>query len=420
MMADTPIAGFRRPGIVIVTGFVALLAGHYTLDRIGITAPLVNDTRVGIFAILLATFALEVTNAGGGFDSKSRSGKRCLWPILLLFSYQALSISWAPVGARVTNALGDLLAIAVLVVVYWALAEWDRDRVVQLTLGCFLAAGVVYFLVAASGRGHEPDGRWAALGGGSNVFVRIMILASIAAVYFYCRSAGRIAWLVPLPAFIAGAVASGSRGGIVAALVSVALAIPPLLPRLRAGRVLSLTITVVLMAWITWLVIGQYIAQMFQERFVAITFEQRYTSGRDVLYTHAFNLFLDKPIAGVGLDGFYAVTNGSLGQMYVHDLPLSVAAEGGLIGLILLGGTCYALRRGYAKVPRAERTIESRTAAYCGIFIAVASLFSGNYYDARLMWIFLILAAVGPPNPDPQHRESIPPARGRIAAMPPA
>jgi O-antigen ligase len=394
-MTGTDTTGRTRPGVVVLIGFLALLAGHFTLDRIGLTVPVVNDTRVIIFVAFLTAFCLEASNAGTSFAIKSSVGRRCLYCILVLFGYQAVSVSWAPAGSELTGAVGDLMAAAVLLVVYWILAEWDSDGVVEKTLGCLLAAGIVYFLVAASGRGHDPSGRWAALGGGPNVFVRIMVLASIAAGYFYLKSGGRVVWLLPIPAFITGALSSGSRGGVAAALLTILVAVPSMLPRLRVGRAVSVAITALILAAITWLVIGDSISQLVRDRFVTTTFEQRYTSDRDVLYSTAFDLFKDNPIVGVGMNGFYELTNGGVGEMYVHNLPLAVAAEGGLIGLLLLGTAFYALRRGYAVTPLRQRTIQSRAAAYCGIFVGGASLFSGNYYDARLMWIFLILAAVG-------------------------
>jgi hypothetical protein len=41
--------------------------------------------------------------------------------------------------------------------------------------------------------------------------------------------------------------------------------------------------------------------------------------------------------------------------------------------------------------------------AFAALFILGASFFSGDYYDARLLWIFLILAAVPSSPPLPPH-----------------
>jgi O-antigen ligase len=381
--------------VVLLLGFVALLAGHFTLDRAGVSMPLVNDPRTLLFWLLLVALAFDAANRPRRADATPPAARRCLQAVLLLFGYQAVTALWAPGAARFSGMLSDLVALALVSFVYWTLACWDRDRVVRMTLACFLAAGVVYFLAAASGRGHDPSGRWAALGGGANVFVRIMVLAALAAVYFYCRS-GKVAWLLPVPVFLVGAVFSGSRGGIFAAVVVVVLFTLSNMRRLRAARLVPLVVVTSLAAAVIWHVLGDRLWCVLQQRFVSATFEEGYTSERDVIFRRAFELFLDYPVVGVGLDGFYALTNASFGYSYVHCLPLSVAAEGGLLGLLFLGGAFFALFAGYAAVPRRERSIESRAAAYGGIFIGIASLFSGHYYDARLMWVFLILAAVAP------------------------
>jgi len=80
---------------------------------------------------------------------------------------------------------------------------------------------------------------------------------------------------------------------------------------------------------------------------------------------------------------------------------LAVAAEGGIVGLGLLL-TSVALwvatvRRG--RNHPMERSLTVAAAAY----VAISSLFSGDYYDARLAWLFAAMAAAaaitGPATP---------------------
>jgi membrane protein len=49
------------------------------------------------------------------------------------------------------------------------------------------------------------------------------VLGLIATAYFYFRSRGRFVWLLAAPAFLVGAIASGSRGGLVSLGVAIAL-----------------------------------------------------------------------------------------------------------------------------------------------------------------------------------------------------
>jgi O-antigen ligase len=381
----------RRPGPVVIIAFVATLSGHFTLTRAGVTEPVFNDVRVPLFATLLIGFALEIRWA-----PRHRHGAaRILLATYVFLGYQAISSAWTPPGALVAAALADLVAIAVLVFVYAQLAEWDRDRVVALTLGGFQAAAWVYFLAAASGRGHAAAGRWAALGGGPNVFVRVMVLGIFSSIYFYATRGRRLAWLVGVPAFLFGAVASGSRGGLAALVLTLVLAAPAVLPRMRRGGAKPLLLVIALLA-IGVAAAGDSIIAFVQQRFVSATFEQGYTSGRDVIFRMALNLWLQHPFLGTGISSFPVIAQLGIGVPYVHNLILAVAAEGGVVGLALLLNAFYQFGHQFIRVPRAERSLESRMAAYSGIFVAAACMFSGDYYDARLMWILLALAAVRP------------------------
>ena len=383
-----------RPSLaVVVTVFVATLAGHFTLDRAGLTVPILNDVRVLLFGLVLMTFTLEVHHAGFG-PLHTAAARRAVQPLLLLFAYQMLSASWAPRNAVVHDVLSDLVSMTILVLVYTSLAEWDRDRVVRLTMACLYVAGWLYFLYAASGRGTTEAGRWTAFGGGPNVFVRVEVLGMIAAAYFYFRSHGRFVWVAAAPVFLVGAVASGSRGGLISLGVTTALAMPSLVRFGRKHGVAKPLATIPLLGAVVWVLFGDTIMFLINNRFLATTVQQRHTSDRDVLYEKGFWLFVDRPVFGAGVHGFYAITNLGPGEKYVHNLPLAVAAEGGAVGLLLLLLVFWALRAEYARVPKAQRSLESRTAAFCGIYILGASFFSGDYYDARLLWIFLLLAVV--------------------------
>jgi len=391
------IAYARPSPVIVVSVFVATLAGHFTLERAGLAIPVLNDVRVLLFSVVLMAFALELHHAGIR-PFRSGASRRTLQPILVLFGYQMLSAVWAPGNAVIHDVLSDLVAMSILVVVYAALAEWDRDRVVRLTMGCMYLAAWLYFLYAASGRGHSEVGRWSAFSGGPNVFVRVEVLGLIATAYFYFRSRGRFVWLLAAPAFLVGAVASGSRGGLVSLGVITALGIRSLIRFARRYGGAKPLAALPLVGAVVWFLFGDQIMFLINNRFIATTLQQHQSAGRDVLYEKGLGLFLEQPIVGVGVHGFYAITDLGPGEKYVHNLPLAVAAEGGAIGLLLLLAALWALRRVYAEVPGRERTLSGRAAAYCGIYILSASFFSGDYYDARLMWIFLLLAAV-PPDP---------------------
>lgn len=386
----------RQPGLVVVLAFVVTLSGRFTLDRLGFDLPLLlNDVRVPLFGILLMSFALELNQSG---HRPSGTGTGALLAILLLIGYQIVSATWTPSSAVLGPVMIDLTCIAILVFVYVMLAEWDRDRVVALTLACFQVTAWLYFLVAAAGFGRGANGRWAVPGGGPNVFVRMMVIGAFTSVYFYFRGRRRVIWLLGLPAFLTGALASGSRGGLTALIITLVLALPSALQRLGkpGGSLTKPILATLVLAGATWSVAGRAIGSFVEQRFVTETFQQGYTSGRSELFKYALHLFLERPFLGTGVNGFSAVATLGDVSTYVHNLPLAVASEGGIVGLLLLINAFVQLRHQFGRVPRAERSLEARAAGYCGVFVGAASLFSGDYYDARLMWILLVLAAVRP------------------------
>ena len=379
-----------RPGMVIYLAFIAALAGRFVLTRVGLEVPLLNDVRVPLYIGLVLCLLLESHRLG----PRAAAGGYCLLPIMGLFGYQLLSAVWAPSHAVTGPMSADIVAVAFLVFVYYVLARWDSDHVTRVTLYCFHAAAWVYFLAASTGRGHAPGGRWAALGGGPNVFVRVMILGVITALYLYVRSGDKLGWLVPIPLFLFGAIASGSRGGIAALAITAGIALLAIRPRPRWNRLAKpagLLLVVSLMLVVT---VGRMIAGFVQSRFVEATVGQGYTSDRDVLFAWALRLFWQHPLIGTGINGFHAIADLGEGERYVHNLPLSVAAEGGFVGLFLLGLAWFTLWHAYLRTHRRERNPEARAAAYCGIYVGATSLFSGDYFDARLMWVLLVLAAV--------------------------
>ncbi|XVV08170.1 O-antigen ligase family protein [Actinoplanes sp. CA-131856] len=386
-----------RPSVVLVgAAFVATLAGHFTLERIGLSIPVLNDVRVLLFTAVVLSFLLEQHHAGEKGRWHDQGAARALYPILLLLAYQILSASWAPRGAIISDVLSDLVSMGVLLIVYANLAVWDRDRVIRITFALLYIAGWLYFLYAASGRGHTASGRWAAFGGGPNVFVRVMVLGIFAAAYFYFRNNGKLYWLIGVPPFLVGALASGSRGGLAALGIATVVALPSLWPTIRSMRFVKAVAALAVLLGILWSLIGAMVTDLLNNRLVATTLQNRYTSDRDVLYEKGVEVFTERPILGSGVHGFYAITNLGPGERYVHNLPLAVAAEGGAVGLVLLLFAFWSLRTEFARLPVRQRSLESRAAAYAGIFVLGASFFSGDYYDTRLMWIMWLLAAIHP------------------------
>lgn len=379
-----PIDRYGR--LTLLAIFVVLLAGRFTLGRLGDFPGW--DLRwagvvvIGVLGLAWATVARERTAIVG---TGTLFGSFLAW-----VGWMALTVGWAPDGARITTALVDLAMLAAVTWAAWGVAGRVRPRVLGAVWWWLYAAGWLYFLGAVAA-GPDQQSRYSAFGGGPNVFVRIMDLAVLAAVVLAVTT--RKTWvLIGLPPFLLGAYLSGSRGGLLSLLIVVCLGGPTLVRRMsrrvRAAFVLG-AVPLVALGWLfydpAWLVFGQ-------DRFVQLTFEQGYDSGRTSILERALQLFDEHLAFGTGLDGFYVLQGGVNLSEYPHNLVVATAAEGGLVGLALLLGTLAA---GVVTLLRRRPLgTDAFGFALAALLLFVAAMFSGDYYDSRFVWFFLGLAVI--------------------------
>jgi O-antigen ligase len=386
--------------------FVVLLAGRFTLGRLG-DFPAWDLRWAGVVAIGLLCLAWATVAPG----RLPVTGTGALsWFFLAWVGWMVLSVGWTPHGARVTPALVNMGMLAAVIWAAWGVAGRLSPRAVGAVWWWIYVAGWVYF-AGAMAAGVDEQGRHSAFGGGPNVFARVMALAVLATLVLTATK--RRPWvLVGLPAFFLGAYLSGSRGGLLALLIVLLLGGPKLVGRLgrRARATLALG-TIPLAAGATffydpaWLEFGQ-------DRFVERTFEQGYDSGRSDILETALRLFDEHLWFGTGLDGFYVLQGGRTLSEYPHNLVVSTAAEGGLVGLALLcGGLVSGVVAIFRRRPMATGTLGFGLAA---LLLFVTSMFSGDYFDSRFLWFFLGLAVISAGGEDAR------PAAGPVRTVGPA
>jgi O-antigen/teichoic acid export membrane protein len=380
---------------------VTALTGRFTLDRAGFPSLAWLDLRV-IGLVAAASLIVVELSLYGGLKGRQPAG----WLVAAMFflGYQILSSAWAPPGADIGPGSVDLVVLALLVVaVYVHVRTWPQTAGRRL-LWLIWVAGIVFGLGAfASGPGDQ--GRYAAFGGGPNVFVRIEVLGLLAVAVLVTTGASKhLLWSTPL--LVAGAVMSGSRGGLLAAGI-VGLAIV-LAARGRTSRI-ALVVVVATGAVLTLgYQLGLPGAGLIRDRFVDQTLDQGYLSDRPLIFTSAMQLACDHPFTGAGLGAFRQLVGIRLNVEYAHNYPLSVAAEGGGAGLVLLGLAVMLWLRTIWRARPWDRVTAGFVAA--AAFVALASLFSGDYYDSRFAWFCAAVAVAGtarprtarPPGDDPR------------------
>jgi O-antigen ligase len=229
----------------------------------------------------------------------------------------------------------------------------------------------------------------------------VALVAGLAAVF---KSPGQRALLLGAAAVLAiGLVATGSRGGIVAAAVAGLMAV--LLARGKRLSILAMLATGVAIA-------GVWIVASSSGNWDRIR-EFDTGTGRVDLWTIALRIGEAKPLGGVGLAGFQEnsdrylrqpgrLPSGNLGAQLVLDQPhvahntyLQMFAETGIIGLALLIGVILAaLKATWAAARTFERSGDFRFAALtravliAQVAVLIASVFLSNANDRRT-WILL-------------------------------
>lgn len=379
----------RHGQAVLLIVFICLLGGRFTLDRVSPGLPAL-DLRVAGLAVALSMFGLWVAAARDRMAGPVRVGAGLYW-FLAWCGYMALSSLWATDGARISTYLPDLGLLAAFILLGIAVLGRLSRQATTVVWRWLYGLGFIYF-AGALAAGPDAQGRYAAFGGGPNVFVRVMVLATIAALFLAARSGRLRALLVGVPIFLVGAVLSGSRGGLLAFAVVLLVGLAPLLRRLPRGSALLAVAGAGAMVATAPVVLGASIQQTLAERFIQQTLEQHYSSGRTEIIASSWGLFEQHPFIGVGLDGFYAEVGRSLGFEYPHNLVVAAAVEGGLLGLLLVSAALLAF--GWSTLQHRPLCRESLFALLAGLYLLGASMFSGDYYDSRFVWFFLGWAAI--------------------------
>ena len=382
---------FVAPALVLI---LVALGGRYTLDRAGLTGLGWVDLRVVGLLIGFVLLVIDIARRPRTRRALRREG----WLVVatLFFLFQIASGLWAPPGARLGEKALDIVLMAALTIAIYLYTLGDPAVVVLTTFRLFYLAAIIFAIGALLG-GPGEQGRYAAFGGGPNVFVRIQIIGIIAAVAM-CLFRRRLLPLLAVPLFLLGAVLSGSRAGLIAGAAVGAAGLWRIRHRLRAGPVFAAVALLVACAGVIVALAPPAFTSLFENRFVQQTVEEHYLSNRTEIWMATWRLAVEHPLIGAGLDGFYGLIGRAQGTQYPHNYVLGVAAEGGIVGIGLLAGAVVLLARTVRHSGGHPR--ESAFAIAAAVFVALSSLFSGDYYDARLAWLFAAMAAAAAVTPN--------------------
>jgi len=382
-----PCAADKATILLIV---LSLLAGRYSLAHV--VSATVGLGWAGSIALwltsllILACLVIALEHPRYAGDVRTYGAISWCLAAICLHLWMILSALWRDytLHAVTENVFYLGLSIVITASASWFFTRdrWDAkfDFLCRILFFCACVYAVAGF---ASGNFV----RMSAFGGGPNVFVRLMGIGAASAIHLSIRRRSW-RWLVPLPLFAVGALFTGSRGGIVAivAMLGIFGYYFWFVQRRRLPIVLLVLLGILGLAGLTalWPAFGEFV----QQRYVQLTLQQGYLSSRDRLFASSWDLFMRQPYSGVGLDGFtfwHLRTEGY--GLYPHNIVLQLAAETGFVGLGMFVALLYGIVRRWFR----PKGLMSYTALAMGILFLAASMFSGDFYDARMTWFFLTL-----------------------------
>ncbi len=385
-----------------------LLTGRWSVSRVlpdsggeGILSYLVQPRQWLLIALLmvLAVVAIRGSERAASLSSQPSGFKRLTLILICLFLYLIVTLLWTPDKAEGLSKAYEIgLHIIVLFALSRLLSDFDPVKVKLGFWWTFAVAAALLMLSAFLMPSHAVGARTAAMGGGPNAFGRnaALLWVSTMCLSDWCLGNRRHSRLIVTGLVLAAAVspllvlASGSRGAMVALIGgAIVFSLTPAAKRLK--RPLLFLIGALVLTTVLYTTrVGEIAKTVFADRVVKLTIEQRYLSSRDGLFRSALEYGLEHPIFGAGIQAFRSER--VFGGMYPHNLILELFCEGGVIavGLLLLA-FAGLVRHMYRWRHRADWMALS---AFVVAFLS--SQVSGDLFDSRGVFIFLILASTMP------------------------
>ena len=373
----------RVVGVLIA---LYVLVGRWSPSRISDSdiAGSLFEPRIWIVAILAVLTVLCDTDPNA--DRNAGTRRRITYSLTGLFVYLIVSALWALPGEYRSARVVDVAILLICTVsIYRLLGAGNAPSMARWFWITISICGVILILFASTSQMVRGQ-RMAALGGGPNVFGRNMGLLFIAALSMMDLSASRWYWAPAVVIAPLMTVMSGSRGAVLGLIAAVVVCV--ILRRFRVHEAMIVACCLGIAIFFLsqpdrW---GAF-SDVYERRFKTFGLDSANMDGRRPLYGAAIDLGKEHPIAGAGLSSYSALW-AEYGYTYPHNLILEVFSEGGVIGLIFL---LMALGAGMWQALKARG--EKTWAPFAALaLMLVASQISGDLYDSRAIFVFLLMA----------------------------
>jgi len=257
----------------------------------------------------------------------------CFALYLVVFIFSGL---YGVLTQQLTFDLGQLTTLIQLLIFFWVSSSLlsQSDRIMRRALLTFATSCVVLAVAMTLGVASDPalEGRVTALDENPNAIADVLVfgLLTLTGLAYgraeVSRRARAYFWFFSAFMFLA-VIRTGSRGAILALLIGFFVFT---LKRARINYRLKVGIVIILAS--LFVVIVSNSIESVSERWKK-TFAEGDTSGRDEIYDHGLQIFLEKPFFGWGVEHQRELGSRlGLATRDFHNLYLHVLSQVGLIG----------------------------------------------------------------------------------------
>jgi hypothetical protein len=422
-LSRTRLAAAAVGGLAVSAGVAVLLrrwpyfVAFATLACIPLRLPVdIGDDEVNLLLPLYAVIGGLALSLGWSLlrgDERAGELGPVALPLAAFVAWTGLSLLWAVDVRRGAILLGAFLLPFGLLAIGFARLPW-RGRWLAWLWGGLVATALAYALVG----GYQWLTRDVFWNPSVKVFNAYAPFFRVNSVFWDPSVYGRYL-TVAILASLAGIVLGGVRGWRVAGLYAVVVATwlgllisfsQSSFVALAAGIVVAVavawgrTATLALVGLSALTAVVVLAVPQVRDELVGKSRSgfNRVTSGRANLVGQGARIALDHPVAGVGAGGFsreYARRLGIPGRdpkrVASHTMPVTVAAEEGIVGLGLLG---WLLAAAFLATLRGlGRGFTSRVSLATGVVlvaIAVHSVFYAAFFEDPMTWALLGLVGL--------------------------
>lgn len=395
---------------------VAVLALAAVPARIPVT---VGDTSANLLVPLYAVVAgAALALAWSLYRDAPRERELGIvaWPMALVVAWFALTSVWTDSAEQAAIVLSFFVLPFALLAVVLSRLPWDRRALIGLTglLGgmavLFAAVGIWQWAArdifwnpkVIVGNIYGSFFRVNSLFWDPSIYGRFLVVAILVVLAIVLLRV-RPRWDLWLAAGIllvwVGLLFSFSQSSF-AALMAGILVLAILAWRWRTVAAVALAGAAIASVGFTWPMIGGLEPPVVAGESSGL---DRATAGRAQLVENGIRVAVEHPIVGVGVGGFEDAYAARLGlnrappSAASHTTPVTVAAETGVVGLVLFAwlvaaGIVVAFRRNVT-----DRSFAARTGLILGVaFLAifVHSNFYNAFFEDPMTWGLLALAAL--------------------------